>query len=103
MKRLLLHIDRIVVDGLSVAEQRRFSTALEAQLRALFEPGGLHASNGAIRSLSAGTLRPGTTARQAAAQVADSIRQGIIRQDMGARRARADAGSAPGNGKGAQP
>ena len=39
MKTLHLHIDRIVVEGLSESGQRRFVRVLESQLHALAESG----------------------------------------------------------------
>ncbi|HUY93897.1 MAG TPA: hypothetical protein VMU71_01320 [Terracidiphilus sp.] len=81
MREIHLNIDRITVEGLSAAEQRSFTRALEAELRALAAAGRLDAAAGgedrAIRNLHAGELRPGTTANRAAAQVAGSIRQAL--------------------------
>lgn len=86
MKSLHLHIDRIVVEGLSQAGQRRFAGALEAQLRAMTEgetgEGDLlnqftRSTRKRIPALNAGQLRPGASPEQAAAQVVRSIRQSI--------------------------
>ncbi|MGB6691940.1 MAG: hypothetical protein WBE76_29200, partial [Terracidiphilus sp.] len=81
MKSLRLHIDRIVVEGLPEAGQRQFASALEAQLRELAGSGIADGFSGntrkRIQSLDAGQLRPGATPAQAAAQVANSIRQSI--------------------------
>lgn len=81
MREIHLHIDRITVDGLSLAEQRGFTRAVEAELRALAEGGGIDATaaspDRAIRTLSAGQLQPGATGTRAAAQVAESVRNAV--------------------------
>jgi hypothetical protein len=94
MKSLHLHIDRIVVEGLSQVGQRRFASALEAQLRTMAESetgeGDLlnqftRSTRKRIPALSAGQLRPGASPEQAAAQVVRSIRQSIGGGGQGAR------------------
>jgi len=82
---LNLHIDRLVVEGLPQAEQRRFAGALERRLRELAQSevgGGIadqftRNARKTIAALDAGQLRPGATAEQAAAQVVHSIRRSI--------------------------
>ncbi|HWG19559.1 MAG TPA: hypothetical protein VG225_03450 [Terracidiphilus sp.] len=87
MKSLHLHIDRIVVEGLSAADQRQFAAALEAQLRDLAGSGIANQLSGNVRrrmaSLDAGWLRPGATPKQAAMQVVESIRQSIAAPQPG--------------------
>jgi hypothetical protein len=84
MNSLYLHINRIVVDGLPESGQRRFVRALEAELRQLAESGMADGSRRSMRqriqALAAGQLRPGATPEQAAAQVARSIRQGVMNE-----------------------
>jgi hypothetical protein len=81
MKSLHLRIDRMVVEGLPEAGQRRFAGALERRLREMARSGLADEFTGNTRkriaALDAGQLRPGATAEQAAAQVADSIRRSL--------------------------
>ena len=83
MKTLHLHIDRIVVEGLSPAEQRRFSHALDQELRLLAQSGVAdqfeHNTRRQVRSLNAGVLQPGASGVKAAKQVAASIRNSLTR------------------------
>jgi hypothetical protein len=86
MKSVKLHIERIVVEGLTASGQQRFLRALESQLH---QWAGAHsASDGLaagftrntrkrIQALDAGPLRPGTTPEQAATQVVRSIHQSL--------------------------
>jgi hypothetical protein len=82
MKALHLHIDRIVVEGLSESGQRRFARVLESQLQALAESGiADHFTRNTrkrLQALDVGQLRAGATAEQAAAQVIRSIRQSVF-------------------------
>jgi hypothetical protein len=107
MKVLHLHIDRIVVEGLSESGQRRFARVLESQLRTLAESGiaGEFTRNTRkrLQALEVGQLRPGATPEQAAAQVVRSIRQSVFgkTQTAGAARlsAAAPAPVEPGGGE----
>jgi hypothetical protein len=80
-RTLHLNIDRIVVEGLSPADQRRFASALESRLRAMADSGiADHFTRNTrkrIAALNVGQLRPGATAAQAADQVTASILQSI--------------------------
>jgi hypothetical protein len=109
MKRLHLHIERVVVEGLPESGQRRFMRALEAQLHEWAGTGGdfadglthLDAPVSArrvrqrIRALDAGPLRPGASPEQAAAQVVRAIRRGVVmnRPAASARRATTASGT----------
>ena len=83
MKALHLHIDRIVVEGLSESGQRRFARVFEAQLHALAESGiadtspAIHASG--CRRWKLGNCARSDT-RASGAQVVRSIRQMRFRQ-----------------------
>jgi hypothetical protein len=81
MKTLHLNIDRIVVEGLSPVDQKRFASALESRLRAMAESGVAdHFTRNTrkrIAALHVGQLRPGATAAQAADQVTASILKSI--------------------------
>jgi hypothetical protein len=72
-----LHIDRIVVHGMSRAEGRRLARSLEEQLRQWAESRLAEGLPGnaprAISSLNAGQLRPGATPAQAAGQIVQAI------------------------------
>lgn len=72
-----LQIGRIVIEGLSAHEQRRFGAELESQLHKLATDGLLTQSEGKLRktiaTLNAGALRPGATAKEAAAQIAQAL------------------------------
>ena len=76
-RTLHLNIDRIVVEGLSPSQQRRFASALKQRLQTLAESGiadqFTHNTRRRIAALNAGQLRSGATAAQAAEQVAASI------------------------------
>jgi hypothetical protein len=80
-KTLHLHIDRIVVEGLPEKSQRQFESDLKQQLREWALAGIADQFRGNTRqrisSLSAGTLRPGATAAQAAARIVGSMGRGI--------------------------
>lgn len=103
MKALHLHIDRIVVEGLSESGQRRFARALEAQLHALAESGiadsFTRTTRKRIQSLEVGQLRPGATPEQAAAQVIRSIRQSVFKQTQTAHAARSNVSMKPSGGE----
>ena len=81
MKTLRLHIDRIVVEGLSPAEQRQFSVALEQELHQLAQSGVADKfqrnTRRHIGSLKAGVLQPGARGAQAAKQIAACIRNSL--------------------------
>ena len=72
-----LHIDRIVVHGMSRAEGRRLAHSLEEQLRQWSESRLAEGLSGtaprAIPSLNAGQLPPGATPAQAAGQIVQAI------------------------------
>jgi hypothetical protein len=77
-RRVHVHIDRIVVDGLPTSGRKRFLRALEVQLEELAESGLADATSSPRRrigSLQAGQMRPGAGAEQAAGQVAAALRQ----------------------------
>jgi hypothetical protein len=77
---LLLHIGRIVVDGLPASARQRFMRALRGGLNEMAESGippQLSASRRRIGSLDAGRLPSGATAEQAASQVLQAIRQNL--------------------------
>lgn len=75
---LHLHIDRIVVDGLPAGSQRRFVRALEQQISEAAASLPLAAmTSRRLRTLHAGTLRPGSTPEQAAAQVVRRLMQSL--------------------------
>jgi hypothetical protein len=97
MKSLHLHIDRIVVEGLSESGQRRFARVLEAQLHALAESGiadnFTRNTRKRLQALEVGQLRPGATPEQAAAQVVRSIRQSVFSKGPAAGAARSAPGS----------
>jgi hypothetical protein len=80
-RALHVHIDRIVVEGLPASGQARFTRALEGRLREMAESGLAAGFKGGTRKriagLSAGELRPGATAEQAAAQVAGAIGRAV--------------------------
>lgn len=80
MNSLHLHIDRIVVDGLSENEQRRFARVLRAHLdkfaRSSIADQFASSRRKNIPALP-GTLPGGATAEQAAAQVVRSLRRSI--------------------------
>jgi hypothetical protein len=77
MSSVHMHIDRIVVHGMTRADGRRLAVALEEKLRQWAENGLPRVAPGdaprAIPSLNAGRLRPGATPAQAAAQVVQAI------------------------------
>ncbi|MGB0063869.1 MAG: hypothetical protein WBP85_05430 [Terracidiphilus sp.] len=77
MKAVHLHIDRIAVEGLDEMGQRQFARTLEEHLHAwaASQAASGIAANAHVQipSLDAGMLRPGATARQAAAQVVNSL------------------------------
>ncbi|HKF48709.1 MAG TPA: hypothetical protein VKB38_15230 [Terracidiphilus sp.] len=80
MNSLHLHIGRIVVDGLAEREQQRFARVLSAHLDKFARSGiADRLSANQRKSISAlpGTLPPGATAEQAAAQVVRSLRRSI--------------------------
>ena len=81
MKTLRIHIDRVVVEGLSAAEQRHFRIALEQELHQLAQSGIAESYKGNTRrrigSLQAGVLQPGSRGAKAAAQVTASIRSAL--------------------------
>lgn len=85
MKTLHLHIDRIVVEGLSPSDQRQFARSLEHELRQLGQSGIAGEFKGntrrRIQSLQAGILKPGSRAPQAAAQIAAAIRSSLSARD----------------------
>jgi hypothetical protein len=97
MKALHLHIDRIVVEGLSESGQRRFARVLEAQLHALAESGiadhFTRSTRKRVQALEVGQLRPGATPEQAAAQVVRSIRQSVLGKGQAAQAARPSVAS----------
>jgi hypothetical protein len=68
-----LHIDRLVVEGLPEAQQRQFARSLEQQLRAWAVSGVTRNSRVRVQTLSAGILKPGATASEAASQVIHSL------------------------------
>lgn len=77
MRSVHLHIDRIAVEGLGEAEQRRFARTLDEHLHAwAASPAASSIAANAhvkISALDAGMLKPGATARQAATQVVNSL------------------------------
>jgi hypothetical protein len=107
MKSLHLHIDRIVVEGLSKSGQRRFASALEAELHRIAEGGIADAftrnTRKRIQALNAGKLRAGATPEQAAAQVARSIRESILPIGQVNRRTAGVARSASASGAQVRP
>ncbi len=84
MKALHLHIERIVVDGLTASQRRQFVGALEEKLNEMTRHGLSRDFGGArrrhIASLDAGVLGPGARAAEAATQVAHSIRLSLAPQ-----------------------
>lgn len=102
MKTLHLHIDRIVVEGLSESGQRRFVRVLESQLHALAESGIADGftrnTRKRLQMLEVGQLRHGATPEQAAAQVIQSIRQSVFSKTQSTGPAR-NSVAAPASGK----
>lgn len=79
-RALHIHIDRMVVEGLSALGQQRFVRALETQLTKMASDGFPNAFTGGARhiaALDAGRLRAGATPEQAAAQVTTALRAGL--------------------------
>jgi hypothetical protein len=77
MSSVHLHIDRIVVHGMSRAHGRRLAIVLEEKLRQWAESGLAGVVPGdapqAIPSLNAGQILPRATPAQAAAQIVQAI------------------------------
>lgn len=84
-RTLRLDIGTISVDGLPEAEHRSFSRALETGLRELAASGwaGAVPASRDDANWNAGLLPRGSTARQAATQVVNRIRQGLADQAGG--------------------
>jgi len=81
-RRLHLHIDRLVVEGLPAGQQRQFVRALEAQLEAQLPDVASQAfANGnqsqRIPRVQAGPMRAGLTPESAAARVTTALRGAI--------------------------
>ena len=81
MSSVHLHIDRIVIHGMTRADSRRLAVALEDKLRQWAENGlagvGPNHAPRDIASLDAGQIRPGATPAQAAAQIVQAIQTGL--------------------------
>jgi len=79
-RALHIHIDRMVVEGLSPLGQQRFVRALQTQLSRMASDGLPNLFTGGARRISArdaGRLRTDATPEQAAGQVAAALRAGL--------------------------
>lgn len=83
MKRVLVHIDNLVLKGIRHGDRRDIAAGLQEELRRLFaDPLGTHqrlAASADLSSLQVGNIRiaPGSPSRSVGVQAARRIAKGI--------------------------
>ena len=80
VKRVEVHIDRLMVDGLPAGERAAFVQALEERLRGVAMDAARQGMTESrrIAKVDAGVLRAGAGAEKAAEQVAESLRRPLM-------------------------